>query len=252
MVDILMNLDHVSFTAGGTSYLNDVSFTVRKGENTVIFGPEGSGVDVLFRLILDFEKNLKGDISYKGRSILDFDYIERNNFKRDVGYLHGDYGLISNMSVEANIALPLEYHSDLSDGEIKKIVDRVILDLNLESSKKMRPVDLSKSEILRTAYARAVILDPDLLIVDHALEGHSPLNIRSLVDVLNRRASDSGKSVIFVPYEPDRYVDFGDWYVMLFGGRMVFRGSKEEYLGTDNEYIAQYRNISLDGPMPIL
>jgi ABC-type transporter Mla maintaining outer membrane lipid asymmetry ATPase subunit MlaF len=94
--------------------------------------------------------------------------------------------------------------------------------------------------------------DPDLLIIEHAFMGQSPLNIRSFMDVLKKRVESPDKSVIFVTYEPQKFLDFADTFYMLYGGRIVFSGARREFLESDNPYLAQYRNISLAGPMDIL
>jgi phospholipid/cholesterol/gamma-HCH transport system ATP-binding protein len=232
--------------------LENVSFAVYPGENAMFFGVEGSGLKIVTPLILSVEGLYDGDILYKGKVIRSLDYLGKLSYKNDIGYVHGDYGLISNMNVEQNISLRLEYYSEYSIADIREITERLMRELGIIDKRKARPVELTSSQIFRTAYGRAVAHDPDLLIIEHAFMGQSPLNIRSFMDVLKKRVENPDKSVIFVTYEPQKFVDFADTFHMLYRGRIVFTGTRQEFLESDNPYLVQYRNTSLQGPMDIL
>jgi len=252
MNELLLDIQNVTYKPGNFTVLDNVSFNIKPGENKIIFGPEGSGSSGLFDILVKAGVNFTGNVLYKGEAVKDFDYISRINYKKEVGYVHGDYGLISNMSVEQNIALPLEYHSSLTMNEIKKLVDRAIYDVNLDHCKKLRPFDLTRSEILKTAYARAIILDPDLLYIENAFEDHCPLNIKTLMDSIKERAERHDKSTVIISYYPQNYIDLSDAFIMFFNGRIVFQGNRDEFLNSDNPYLVQYRNNSIQGPMAIL
>lgn len=248
----LIDIKNVTYRPNNFTSLDNVSFTIAPGENKVIFGPEGSGSSGIFDLLVRTGVEFEGDILFKGQPVREFDYISQFNYKKDVGYVHGDYGLLSNMTVEQNIALPLEYHSSYTMNEIKKLVDRAIYDLNLDHCKKLRPFDLTRSEILKTAYARAIILDPDLLYIENAFEDHCPLNIKTLMDSIKERAERQDKSTIIISFYPQNYIDLSDSYIMFFNGRIVFQGNRVDFLNSDNPYLVQYRTNSIKGPMAIL
>jgi len=241
----------VSIATDKMGFLSSVNMDIARGDNVVFFGPENSGLDVIFPVILGIEE-FTGEVIFEGRSVKKFAYNEKHNYKKSIGYLHGDYGLISNMTVRQNIALPLEYHSDMSEKRIKQYVDDLIDLLNLDSCKNFRPVDLSRSEILKTAFARSIALNPDLLFIEHAFEGQSPLNIQSFMDSLKDIAAKKDKSVLFVTYDPQNFLDLADRYVMIFNGRIVFDGKGRDYLESCNPYVVQYRTMSDAGPMVIL
>ena len=252
MNELLIDIKNVTYRPNNVTLLDNVSFSMEHGENKVIFGPEGSGSGGLFDLLVKTGINFEGDVFFRGKPVKEFDWIEQFNYKKVVGYMHGDYGLISNMTVEQNIALPLEYHSSFSMTEIKKLVDRAVYDLNLDHCKKLRPFDLTRSEILKTAYARAIILDPDLLYIENAFEDHCPLNIKTLMDSIKERAERKDKSTIIISFYPQNYIDLSDSYIMFFNGRIVFQGNRNDFLNSDNPYLVQYRTNSIKGPMAIL
>jgi len=244
-------LEFINVTCDASDPVEDLSFSIGAGENVVFFGVERSGMRTLTQLMLNIEEIYGGDIRYRGATIQGLDYLGKLRYKNEIGYVHGDYGLISNMTVEQNIAMRLDYYSDYSPEEIAVITERIMRDLNILDARGARPVELTASQIFRTAYGRAVAHDPSLLIIEHAFVGLSPLNIRSFLGVLKERVSSPDKSVVFVTYDPQKFLDFADTFSMLYKGRVVFSGTRREFLESDNPYLTQYRNVSLEGPMEI-
>jgi phospholipid/cholesterol/gamma-HCH transport system ATP-binding protein len=251
MKEVLIDIKNLS-CENNTGRLQDVSFTVYRGEDIVLYGPENSGIKLLLSVILGFNKKYSGDIFFMGKNMRDFDYIDMHSQKKEIGYLHEDYGLISNMSVDENISLPLRYHSKLSEVEIKSIVTKLIFNLNLDHCKKLRPIDLTPSEILKTAYARSIALDPDILIVEHAFGGQSPLDIKAFTTDVYKRANNPEKAQMFVTYNPEKFLEIAETFILFFDGKIVFSGDTETYRTTDNPYVIQYRNVSETGPMSLL
>jgi ABC-type transporter Mla maintaining outer membrane lipid asymmetry ATPase subunit MlaF len=249
--DEILKLDSILFYRDGQLSLNDISMSVKKGENLVIFGPENSGAEIICELIALTEDKFGGEIYYKGKAIKSFDYVEKHNYRKELGYLQKSYGLINNMSVEENISLPLRYHSELSMSAIKLMVDGLIDQMHLGYCKNLRPVDLSGAEILKTVYIRAIALDPDLLLIEHVLEGQCLFNSQTFLNKLKNWALQEDKSVIITTYEPERFIDFSNRFIMLYNGDIVFMGNRDEFINKDNDYLRQYMNSSLEGPMKI-
>jgi len=244
-------LEFINVTCDSAEPVRDLSFAVAGGENAVFFGVERSGLRTLTQLMLNLEELYSGDIRYRGKTLQGLDYLGKLRYKNEIGYVHGDYGLISNMTVEQNIALRLDYYSEYSPGEITGIIERLMDELHILDKRKARPVELTATQIFRTAFGRAVAHDPGLLIVEHAFTGLSPLDIRSFIGVLKRRVESPDKSVVFVTYEPQKFLDFADIFIMLYQGRIVFSGTRREFLESGNPYLVQYRNVALEGPMDI-
>ncbi len=252
MDETLFDIQNVTYRPNNFLVFDKVSLSIELGEDVIVFGPEGSGSGGLFDLIVQTGVDFEGEILFKGKSIREFDYLGKFNYKKDVGYVHGDYGLISNMTVEQNIGLPLEYHSSLTGPEVKKLVDKMVYEMNLDHCKKLRPIDLTRSEILRTNFARALILDPDMLYIENALEDHCPLNIKSLLDYLKERVTRPRKTMILITFFPENFIDLASTFIMFFNGRIVFKGNRDEFLNSDNPYLVQYKTNSISGPMVIL
>ena len=245
----LLIFDNVSCNDYETPALQNLSFDIEYGESVVAFGPEHSGKHLLCPLISGFINITGGDIIYNNVSLKNMDYIAKLKYKQKIGYLQYDYGLISNMNVEQNISLPLQYHSKMSNAEIAEYVDNLMIELDLKKCKDQRPLNLSRAEMLKTAYARATALDPDLLMIEHAFEGQSLIQLLPLLDILAKRKKQSNKSILFITFEPHNFIKIAHKFMMFFNNEVVFSGGPDDFLNSDNPYLRQYRDISLEGPM---
>jgi ABC-type transporter Mla maintaining outer membrane lipid asymmetry ATPase subunit MlaF len=250
--DIILQFDNVSHVAEDYYSVIDLSFSLPAGDNLVIFGLEESGINLICPLITGIITDFEGDICFQGKPIKNFDYFERHNYRTSLGYVQRSFGLINNMSVRENIELPLKYHSDKSSDEIAAIVDGHIRDIRLDHCSNMRPVDLMNSDMLKTAYARAIALNPPLILIEHGIEGQCLLNIQAYLDHLKRKAMEPGVSFVIITFAPSRYADFAEHFIMLHNGNMVFSGDRNEYLKNENPYLRQYLAASREGPMRIL
>lgn len=252
MEDILLEFRDVSYETETLGAVTGLNFSIKRGDNVLFFGPENSGVNFIVNILLGLNQGYTGDVFFGEKSLKSFNYNDLIQYRKNIGYMHGEYGLISNMSAEENISLPLRFHSSLSSADVKKRVSDLIYELNLDHCKKFRPIDLMPSEILRTAYARAIALDPDMLIIDHAVKGHAAINLSSFFENLKKRDEAGNKTIIFVTYEPEKVLDIGDIFIMMYGGRIVFKGSREEFVAGGNPYLDQFKSGASSGPMVIL
>ena len=231
--------------------LKNISFSIRPGENVVFFGSEKSGADLLCSVMSGVQP-FTGELLYRNRSVRNLPEKEMNRIRCEVVYMQRNYGLISNMTAEENIALPLRYHSPLPSSEIDELVETIISDLHLDYCRDMRPIHLKPSEILKVAYGRAIALDPPLVLIEHPLEGQCLINTTTFLKQLLRRCSDPDRSVVIVTYEPLRFLEFADRFIMFDYGKIVFDGDRRAMENPENEFARQFLGFSGDGPMQIL
>lgn len=250
--DYVLTLEKVSYELNIFSALKNVSFSLKKGENIVIFGTESSGIDMLSSIIAGVRSGFFGKILYKGVKLSDLDKLELNIVRKDFSYLQRGYGLIGNMTVWENIALPLRYHTKLENEKIEEKTDYLIRELNLEFCQELRPVNLRMSEKLKTAYARSIALDPDLLIVEYPLEGQCTINTLVFLEKIAERGDMPDKSTIVVTYNPEKFLQTSNRFLMLDSGRIVFDGNREEFLSKNNAYVQQYLDTETVGPLQII
>ncbi len=248
----IVKLENVSLASAGKLVIDNLSISICLGDDIVFFGPENSGIDYICQLVVDAAGEFEGDVYYNGNPVKKFDEIEVHNFRKGFGYLQRSFGLINNMSVFENIALPLRYHSRLTTREVDEMVVSMIEYLKLEHCRSSRPVHLAASELLRTAFGRAIALDPDLLLIEHPLEGQCLINVQVFMAALQNRAFAPHKSVIIVTHRPELYIEMSERFVMLHEGKIVFDGSRDEFIRAENPYVAQYLGASIDGPMKMV
>jgi len=245
----LLKIENVSCESEKGDSLKNISFSVKKGESIAIFGPEDSGIEIICPLVAGLISEYTGNVYYKGLSVKSFDYLETHKYRKELGYLQRDYGLISNMSVHENISLPLKYHSKLSSKEIEVIVNWMIENFGMLHCKDKRPVGLSRSEKLRTAFLRAIVLDPELILLEHSLEGQCLFSSRIFLASIKQDLISRTISAIFTGYDPRLYMDLASEYIMLHKGNIVFNGTREEFESMDNPYLRQYFNSLIDSPV---
>jgi phospholipid/cholesterol/gamma-HCH transport system ATP-binding protein len=248
----LLKLENVSCKSEKYESLSNISFSVKKGESVIIFGPEDSGIEILCPLIAGLISEYEGDILYKGKSIKSLDYLETHKYRKELGYLQRDYGLISNMSVLENISLPLKYHSNMTSAEIEELVDKHINGMNLTHCRNQRPVNLTRSERLKTAFLRSIMLKPDLLLLEHPLDGQCIFNAQVFFQALKTALLTKAKSAIFISYHPKLFIDLADRLIMLDKGNIVYTGSRADFSLSDNQYLKQYFNLLPNGPMAVI
>ncbi len=194
----LLRVESICFTDGSGATCRDVSFSLARGENLVIFGPEGSGAEVVCPLIAGTVISFEGDIFFKGRSVESYDYFERHTYRKELGYLQRSYGLINNMSAEENIALPLRYHSRMTSTEIDAHIDRLINELGLGHCRGLRPVALSGS--IRTCSSSSTRWRASACSIPSRSCGRSAVGARAMTapsssSPTNRRGSSIWRTV---------------------------------------------------------
>jgi len=232
--------------------LNDIRLEIFRGEKIAVFGPENSGIDRLVTALLYLDRGFPGRVYFRGDCVNDFDYISLMNYRSRLGYVHREFGLISNMSVAENIALPVQYHTGMEPDEVSKLVDRIIRDEGLDQCRNSRPIDLAPSEVLKTAYARAVALDPEILIMEWTFGDISPVDMEGLAGRVAGWLSKEDKTAIFITHRPEKFIDFMQRFIMLNSGRIVFDGGREDFINSGDPLIAGYRNIGASGPMKMI
>lgn len=248
----ILKLDNIVYDLNLFSTIREISLNVDRGSNVVIFGVENSGIDLLCSIISGIERNYRGNVFYNEENILSHDPAKINHIRKSLAYMQRTYGLIRNMNVEENIALPLRYHTKMSMKDIEDKVDSIIDDLNLEYCRLLRPVNLRRSELLKASYARSIALNPDLLLVEHPLEAQCTMDTLVFLEKLVERENDPERSTVIVTYHPWRFINASNRFVMLDSGKIVFDGNRNEFIDSGNEYLKQYRNNDIEGPLQII
>jgi ABC-type ATPase involved in cell division len=230
-------------------HVDDVSFTLNRGEGMLISGPEGSGKSLILDLVMGKRLPKLGKIWHEG-VILDLSKeSEVEKLRFSIGYVTQTAGLINNLSVLENIILPLRYHTEMKDEEMFVAAEIWIDRYELGHKKNARPVALTASEMMRTAIIRALIVEPRILLLDSIVDALCPLASRRMLELLFEDIRLRNITYILSSYHPTIFDGHDLKFLLLYRGEVVFQGNLADIKRADNVFLEQYRAYRTQGPM---
>ena len=229
--------------------LDGVSFTVEPQERLVIMGQSGSGKSTLLRLILGILRPESGSIFFKQFEITRLSRRKLQQVRRHIGMVYQYSALLSSRTVRDNVALPLEELTDKSREEIDKIIDEKLELVGMKDSKDALPEELSGGMKKRVALARALVLEPELLLLDEPSAGLDPV-IASVINELIISLSEKSKvTSITVTHEMESAFRIATRMAMLYQGKIIEEAEPEEFKQSKNPVVAQFISGSTEGPI---
>jgi phospholipid/cholesterol/gamma-HCH transport system ATP-binding protein len=229
--------------------LDGLSLKVEPQERLVIMGQSGSGKSTILRLILGTLRPNSGSIFFKQFEITRLRRRKLQQVRRHMGMVYQYSALLSSRNVRDNVALPLEELTDKSRSEIDKIVDEKLDLVGMKDTKDLLPEELSGGMKKRIALARALALDPELLLLDEPSAGLDPV-IASVIDELIIRLSEKSKvTSITVTHEMDSAFRIGTRMAMLYQGKVIEEAEPEKFKQSKNPVVAQFLSGSTKGPI---
>lgn len=250
MAEEVLRFENVWYGGGqGRDHIDNVSFSLARGEGMLITGPEGSGKSLILDMVMAKRQPQSGQIFYNGVKVgLQTDEeIEKLRFS--IGYVTQTAGLINNLSLLENIILPLRYHTEMKDDELFAAADIWISRYELDHKKNARPVSLSASEAMRTALIRALIVEPRILLLDTIVDGLCPLASRRLLELLFEDIRLRNITYILTSYHPAIFDGRDLEFMLVYRGEVVFQGALADIKRADNVFLEQYRAYRTVGPM---
>ena len=229
--------------------LDGFSLKVEPQERLVIMGQSGSGKSTILRLILGTLRPDSGSIFFKQFEITRLRRRKLQQVRRHMGMVYQYSALLSSRNVRDNVALPLEELTVKSRSEIDKIVDEKLDLVGMKDTKELLPEELSGGMKKRIALARALVLNPELLLLDEPSAGLDPV-IASVIDELIIGLSEKSKvTSITVTHEMDSAFRIGTRMAMLYQGKMIEEAEPEKFKQSKNPVVAQFLSGSTEGPI---
>jgi phospholipid/cholesterol/gamma-HCH transport system ATP-binding protein len=229
--------------------LDDFSLTVEPRERLVIMGQSGSGKSTILRLILGTLRPNAGSVFFKHFEITRLQRRKLQRVRQHMGMVYQYSALLSSRNVGENVALPLEELTDKSRDEIDKIVDQKLDLVGMKDSKQLLPEELSGGMRKRVALARALVLEPELVLLDEPSAGLDPV-IASVIDELIISLSETAKvTSITVTHEMDSAFRIGTRMAMLYQGKIIEEAEPEKFKESKNPVVAQFLSGSTEGPI---
>lgn len=199
-----------------------LSFDLQAGEILALFGGSGTGKSVILRGIIGLEKPDAGQIVFKEQDITKLNEDQLVEVRKKIGYVFQNGALFDSMTVEQNLAYPLEEHTNLSEVEIKKRIHEMLDLIGLQGSESLMPASLSGGMQKRVGAARAIILKPEIILYDEPTAGLDPFNTQRLLDLMKKIQSSSHQdsAAIFVTHDVPAAFDVADRIAILYNGRI--------------------------------
>ena len=233
--DMAVALDHVSKTFGEKQVLRDVTFSVAPRETICVLGRSGTGKSVTLKLIIALLKPEAGHIWIDGEDITQLEGQKLSRVRRKMGFLFQNAALFDFLTLYDNLALPLRRLTHKSEQDIDEIIDRVLNEVGLSGDKKKLPLELSGGMKKRAGLARALVLEPEILLIDEPSSGLDGITASEIDELLLQQKEHT--TMIIVSHDVHGARRVGDRFVVLDHGRLAALGTPEELGHHENETV---------------
>ena len=248
--EALVSLRDVRFAYGEREVLRGIDLSIHRGQVVAIMGGSGCGKTTLLRLIGGQLRASAGDVRVAGKSLNRLDTAGLYALRRRMGMLFQFGVLFTDMSVFDNVAFPLREHSDLPEAMIRDLVLMKLQAVGLRGAQALMPAELSGGMARRVALARAIALDPMLIMYDEPFAGLDPISL-GVIGQLIRRLNDAlGAASIMVTHDVHESLGIVDYVYFVSEGRIVAQGTPDEIRASQDAFVHQFVHAEIDGPVP--
>jgi len=248
--DPLVQLANVSFAYDRRPILAGINMVIPRGKVVAIMGVSGGGKTTTLRLIGGQIKASAGEVRVAGKNIASLDRDELYDMRRRMGMLFQFGALFTDLSVFDNVAFQIREHTDLDQETITDLVMMKLNAVGLRGVADLMPSELSGGMARRVALARAVALDPMLIMYDEPFAGLDPISLSVIGDLIRNLNDALGASSIIVTHDIQESLKIVDYVYFVSGGRVVAEGTPADIRKSDNEFVHQFVWGEADGPVP--
>jgi len=238
------------FSFGPRVIFDGADFDIRRGQVTAVMGPSGIGKTTLLRLIGGEFKPRAGTIEVDGIEVAKLGRKELFALRRRMGMMFQFGALLTDLNVFDNVAFPLREHTDLPESMVADLVLMKLHAVGLRGARDLFPEECSGGMQRRIAFARAIALDPMLVMYDEPFTGQDPLSLGVLARLVRKLNDALGLTSIIVSHDVAETLDISDYVYLLSGGKVVAEGTPQQIRASRDEGVLQFLQGKADGPVP--
>ena len=250
MSDDLIEIRDLSFSYGNRLVLKDIDLTARRGQVIAIMGISGGGKTTLLRLIGGSLRPSSGVLKVNGVDMGSLDREALYRLRRRMGMLFQFGALFTDMSVFDNVAFPLREHTDLPEEMIRDLVLMKLNAVGLRGAHELMPSELSGGMARRVALARAIALEPCLILYDEPFAGLDPISLGVTGNLIRRLTDTLGVTSIVVTHDIQESLRMVDYVYFISAGVIAAQGTPDQLRASDHPFVHQFVHGEADGPIP--
>ncbi len=246
----LVQIRGLEFGFGSRVIFDGVDLDLARGKVTTIMGPSGTGKTTLLRMIGGQLSPDAGSVVVDGRSVPDLRRSELYALRKRMGMMFQSGALFTGLSVFDNVAFPLREHADLPETMIRDLVLMKLEAVGLRGARHLMPGELSGGMARRVALARAIALDPMMIMYDEPFTGQDPITVGVIMQLIRKINDTLGLSSIIVSHDVAEVSAISDYIYMISNGRVIGQGRPDELAVSDSPWVTQFMRAEPDGPVP--
>ena len=250
MPNSLVTISDVHFSYHGRQIYSGMNLNIAEGKISAIMGPSGTGKTTLLRLIGGQLIPDRGDVIVEGKSIPSLSNKQLYQSRRRMGMLFQSGALLTDINVFENIAFPIREHYDFPESMIRDLVLMKLEIVGLRGAYQLMPSELSGGMARRVALARAIVLDPVLMMYDEPFTGLDPITLGTIVSLIKELNQALGMTSIVVSHDVDEVLSIADYVHIISNGVIAASGTPDELRNSDSEWVQQFLQGLPDGPVP--
>ncbi len=246
----LVEIRNLKFAYGERPILADLQMDFPRGKVVAVMGGSGSGKTTILRLIGGLLTAQEGSITIDGTVVDTHDTDGLYKLRRRMGVLFQNGALFTDLSVFDNVAFPLREHSDLPESLIRDMVLMKLQAVGLRNAAYLKPAEVSGGMARRVALARAIALDPQLIMYDEPFAGLDPISMGVTANLIRNLNDALGSTSILVSHDVDESFSIADYVYFLSAGKIVAHGTPDDLRASSDPYVKQFVGAEVDGPVP--
>ena len=246
----IIRIRDLVFRRGQRTILDGIDMDIERGALVAFMGPSGVGKTTILQLISGQLTPDEGTIEVNGQMVSLMSRGELHEFRRNIGVLLQDGALFTDLTVFENIATPVREHTTLTEQQVSELVLQKLDDVGLLGIEERMPHELSGGMARRVAFARAVVLDPAIMLYDEPMTGLDPIAV-STVRTLMRKTNDAlGMTSLVVTHNVTQVHQLADYCYILASAKIAGEGSPDELFASEEPSVRQFMNGEIEGPIP--